>query len=199
MCLSSDVDNAVKDLLALRTAMLDYHVITALLKLSLKPDPDLRKTLLEQKLAAQEAERKAQMEVEAKAAADLAAAAAAEEEARRKEVQAAAAKEAEERRAARAATAAAAAAAATAAAAAATASVQKADDGAAEAGARNVNVTPDRSGPRKREVSKAVSGKESRPQIEAAESLRSPSISRQSSAGGGIIAEEAKRDVGKFC
>jgi hypothetical protein len=168
--------------------MLDYHLMTALLKLSLKPDPDLRKTLLEQKLAAQEAERKAQAEAEAKAAADQAAAAAAEEEARRKEALAAAAKEADERRAAKAAAAAIVAAAA---------SAQKAEELAADANARN--VTPDRSGQRKREVSKAAGANEKRGQTGATEAMRSPSLSRQASASGGSIAEEVKGDgAGKF-
>lgn len=60
----------MKDYLALRTTMLDFHLMTALLKLSLRPDLDLRKTLLEQKLAAQERERKdqeAKLEQERKA------------------------------------------------------------------------------------------------------------------------------------
>jgi hypothetical protein len=78
----------VKDLLTLRTVTLDHYVLMSLLKLSLKPAVELRKTLLEQKLAAQEVERKAQAEAEKKAALD--AARAAEEEAKRSRAEAAA-------------------------------------------------------------------------------------------------------------
>lgn len=49
--ITNTIDLAVKEYLTLRSTLLDYHLTMALLKLNLKPDLDMRKTLLDQKMA----------------------------------------------------------------------------------------------------------------------------------------------------